>query len=90
MLTLRVSIDHFDPKIHEQERGAHSRKPMTRGLRWLQQNALTFHIAGRSRWGGSEAALRHGYQRLFSELGLSVDAQNSQALVLFTEIDPAA
>lgn len=90
MLTLRISKDHFDPKIHEQERGADSRQPMTRGLFWLQQNALTFHIAGRSRWGGSEAALRQGYQRSFSELGLSVDAQDSLALVLFPEIDPAA
>jgi uncharacterized Fe-S cluster-containing radical SAM superfamily protein len=90
ILTLRVSVDHFDPKIHEQERGADSWQPMIRGLRWLQQNALTFHVAGRTRWGESEAALRQGYQQLFSELGLNVDAQDSQALVLFPEIDPAA
>lgn len=90
MLTLRVSIDHFKPKIHEQERGAGSWRPMLRGLQWLQHNGLVYHVAGRTRWGESEAALRQGYQQLFNELGLNINAQDSQALVLFPEIDPAA
>ena len=89
MLTLRVSEDHFDPKIHKQDGGADSGQPMIHGLRGLQQNALTFHIAGRTRWDKSEAALRRGYQQLFSMPGLNVDAQDSQALVLFPEMDPA-
>ena len=66
-LTLRVSIDHFDPALHEQERGPGSWSAMIRGLQWLQRNGFAFHIAGRRRWGDSEAEMRQGYARVFDE-----------------------
>lgn len=89
-LTLRVSIDHFDQDIHEQERGPKSWQPMVTGLKWLQRNDFVFHIAGRTRWGDSEQALRQGFAETLQELGITLDADNANDLVLFPEIDPAA
>ena len=86
-LTLRVSIDHFDPALHEQERGPGSWSAMIRGLQWLQRNGFAFDIAGRRRWGDSEAEMRQGYARVFDEMNIRVDTENPQALVLFPEID---
>lgn len=86
-LTLRVSIDHFDPALHEQERGPGSWPAMIQGLRWLQRNGFTFHVAGRTRWGEDESELRRGYARTFGELGIDLDTDDPQALVLFPEID---
>lgn len=89
-LTLRVSIDHFHKDIHEQERGPKSWQPMVTGLRWLQRNDFVFHIAGRTRWGDSEQALRQGFAETIQELGITLDAHNTNDLVLFPEIDPTA
>ena len=38
-------------------------------------------------WGEDEAAERAGYQRLFAEHGIAVDAVDASALVLFPEMD---
>ena len=86
-LTLRVSIDHFDPALHERERGPGSWSAMIRGLQWLQRNGFAFHIAGRRRWGDSEAEMRQGYAKVFGEMNIQVDTENPQSLVLFPEID---
>jgi uncharacterized Fe-S cluster-containing radical SAM superfamily protein len=89
-LTLRVSIDHFDPGLHEQERGPGSWSATIRGMQWLQRNGFAFHIAGRTRWGDSEAGLRQGYARMFDELDIHLDTGDPQSLVLFPEIDVTA
>ena len=60
---------------------------MIRGLQWLQRNGFAFHIAGRRRWGDSEAEMRQGYARVFDEMNIRVDTENPQAFVLFPEID---
>lgn len=87
-LTLRVSVDHFEKNIHEQERGLKSWQPMVTGLKWLQRNDFVFHIAGRTRWGDSEQALRQGFAKTLQELGITLDTNNANELVLFPEIDP--
>jgi len=89
-LMLRVSVDHFDPARHREERGRHSWTPMLRGLRWLSERGFPLSVAGRTRWGESEAELRAGYARLFEREGIRVDAQDPAALILFPEMDPAA
>ena len=89
-LTLRVSIDHFEQAIHEQERGFNSWQPMVNGLKWLQRSEINFHIAGRTRWGDSEGELRQGFARAFESLGLTLYAYDANALILFPEIDPSA
>jgi len=89
-LVMRVSIDHYDPAKHEEERGPKSWAPAMRGLRWLAEEGFVLHIAGRTRWGDDETALRRGFARLFADMKLPVEAHDPQALVLFPEMDPTA
>ena len=89
-LKIRVSVDHFRRELHEEERGARSWEPLVEGLRWLGQEGFALDIAGRTRWGESEDALREGYAALFAELGLAVDARDPAQLVLFPEMDERA
>ncbi len=86
-LVVRVSIDHYRPELHEQERGRRSWRPAMQGLRWLSDNGFAVHVAGRRRWGDAEAALRDGFQTLFSTEGIDLDAQCPQRLTLFPEMD---
>lgn len=87
-LTIRVSIDHHAPALHELERGAGSWKPTIDGLTWLASNGFDVHVAGRRFSEESEAEVRAGYGRLFAGLGIAIDASNPAVLVLFPEMDP--
>jgi uncharacterized Fe-S cluster-containing radical SAM superfamily protein len=89
-LTLRVSVDHFDPDLFEEERGRRSWAPTIAGLKWLSEEGFTVHVAGRTRWGETEPDLREGFASLFAAEGVFVDAWDPQSLVLFPEMDPAA
>jgi hypothetical protein len=90
LLTVRVSIDHFDRALHEEERGRRSWRPTLDGLVWLAENGFRLHVAARTRWGDTEAGLREGFAALFSDLGIDLDAQDPNALVLFPEMDGSA
>ena len=89
-LTLRISIDHYSQVLHEDERGRNTWKPAVEGLHWLAHNGFSIDVAGRTRWGEDEAALRAGYRQLFDELGVPVDADDPAQLMLFPEMDPEA
>ena len=86
-LTLRVSIDHFDPKWHEYERGVDTFEPVIEGLQWLTRNGFHIDIAGRLFAGDDEATMRAGYARLFQARGIALDATRPDKLVLFPEMD---
>jgi len=86
-LTIRVSVDHYDPSIHEQERGRRSWAPTLDGLIWLVANGFKLDIAGRRFTGESEDALRAGFTRLFAEYGIEVDAFDPVRLMLFPEME---
>jgi uncharacterized Fe-S cluster-containing radical SAM superfamily protein len=86
-LTLRVSVDHYSPTLHEAERGARSWKPTLDGLVWLAEAGFDVHVAGRHFSDESEDKVRAGYARLFAGLGVAIDAQNPMTLVLFPEMD---
>ncbi len=86
-LVIRVSVDHYTPTLHEVERGKRSWEPMVKGLAWLAAEGFNLRVAGRSCWGEPEVETRKGYARLFAELGLPVDAQDPEALVIFPEMD---
>ena len=85
-LTVRVSMDHFDPELHQQERGPKSWQPMLDGLGWLSEQGFTVNIAGRRLWGEDEQVLRQGYASLFEHQNIALDAFDEKALVLFPEI----
>lgn len=89
-LTVRVSIDHFDPHLHEQERGRRSWQPTIDGLVWLARGGFRLHVAARTRWGDSEESLRQGFAALFTRLDIDLDVSDPNTLVLFPEMDSAA
>ena len=86
-LVVRVSLDHYSRSLHELERGARSWGPVFAGLKWLTENDFAVHVAGRRFSGEPEAALRAGYDRLFREHQLPIDASDPAQLVLFPEMD---
>jgi uncharacterized radical SAM superfamily Fe-S cluster-containing enzyme len=86
-LVIRVSLDHFTPERHEDERGPDTFAPTRDGLVWLARNGFSIAVAGRTMWGEDEAAERAGYARLFAEHAIPVDASDPAALVLFPEMD---
>lgn len=86
-LTIRVSMDHYTSKVHEEERGPDSWAPMIDGLTWLNRNGFQLSIAGRMLSGETEEDERAGYARLFAEIGLDLDATNPHDLVIFPEMD---
>ncbi|MDP7652826.1 MAG: radical SAM protein [Rhodospirillales bacterium] len=86
-LTVRVSMDHYVQRDHEAIRGPRTWDPMIKGLTWLAANGFNLAVAGRTLWGEDDDAERAGYAALFAELGVSVDASDPAALVLFPEMD---
>ncbi len=86
-LALRVSLDHYSRKLHEQERGARTWKPTIEGTDWLAQNGFNLHVCGRTCWHEDEETSRAGYARLFAERGWPVDADDPGQLVLLPEMD---
>jgi predicted phosphodiesterase len=89
-LTIRVSLDHFTPERHEDERGPGTYQPTLDGLIWLARNGFNVAVAGRTMWGEDEVAERDGYARLFAAHAIALDAHDPDALVLFPEMDARA
>lgn len=89
-LTLRVSVDHFNPDMHDEERGAGSFATTLDGMAWLRDNEFRMAVAGRSIWGDSEAESRSGYAALYAAHGFDIDAMNPSETVLFPEMDETA
>jgi len=89
-LTVRVSLDHHQQTLHEEERGLRSWQPALDGLKWLEGEGFRVHVAGRTRWGDQECALRRGFEQLFQKQGIRVNAWSKTELMLFPEMDAAA
>ncbi|MGA3401945.1 MAG: radical SAM protein [Acetobacteraceae bacterium] len=87
-LTIRVSLDHYTPAVHEAERGKRSWAPTIDGLVWLARNDFALDVAGRRFTGEPEDVVRAGYARLFGALNVPVDAFDPVRLMLFPEMDP--
>jgi len=89
-LTIRVSLDHYGRRVHEEERGHRSWQPTIDGLLWLAEHGFDIAVASRRLSGESEAEIRAGFADLFRELGLALDADDPLALTVFPEMDPDA
>jgi MoaA/NifB/PqqE/SkfB family radical SAM enzyme len=87
-LSIRVSLDHYTPAVHEAERGRRSWAPTIDGLVWLANNGFALDVAGRRFTAETEPELRAGYARLFAGLGVAIDAHDPVRLMLFPEMDP--
>ncbi len=86
-LLLRVSLDHYDPALHEMVRGAHSWQPTIDGLRWLTQNEFHMHAAGRTCWNEAEETMRDGFAALFAAECIAIDATDPVSMMLMPEMD---
>jgi MoaA/NifB/PqqE/SkfB family radical SAM enzyme len=86
-LTVRVSVDHFEPARHELIRGEGTWGPMLKGLKWLARNGFNLAVAGRTCWGEIEADARRGYGAVFADHGIPVAAADPATLTLFPEMD---
>jgi organic radical activating enzyme len=86
-LTLRVSLDHYESAGHEKIRGPNSWRPAIDGLRWLAANGFDLAVAARLAWDETEAETRGEFRALFETLGLRLDANDPERLVLFPEMD---
>jgi len=89
-LTIRVSLDHYQPEKHEEIRGAGTWQSSIEGLVWLVKSQFDVAVAGRMAWGECEASLRAGYADLFVKLDLPIPADDPSRLVLFPEMDEQA
>ncbi len=89
-LTLRISVDHFRPELHDQERGTGSFDKTLAGMIWLRDHGFKMAVAGRTLWGDSEADSRAGYAQFYQEHGFDIDAMNLGETVLFPEMDERA
>ncbi len=88
LLTLRVSLDHYSAEGHDAERGPGAFEAGMAGVKWLEEKGFAVTVAGRSLNGESDMELRAGFSALFTERGLSLDAQDPAQLVIFPEMDP--
>jgi uncharacterized Fe-S cluster-containing radical SAM superfamily protein len=86
-LTLRISLDHWQPEVHDAERGAGAFDKTLEGMRWLRGIGARMAVAGRIVWAESEAEARAGYAALFARENFRIDAQDPGMTVLFPEMD---
>lgn len=89
-LVIRVSLDHYSKRLHEEERGPGTFDKTVEGIDWLARGGFTLALAGRTCWGESEADARAGYAALIAERAWPLDAYDPAALVLFPEMDERA
>jgi uncharacterized Fe-S cluster-containing radical SAM superfamily protein len=89
-LHLRISLDHYTPPHHEQERGIRSWQPTLQGLKWLSDHKFKISVAGRSLWNEDETHIRAGFAKLFNDQNIAIDAHDPIQLVIFPEMDETA
>jgi predicted phosphodiesterase len=86
-LKIRVSLDHYTPDRHEDERGPNTFDKTLSGLIWLARNGFNVSVAGRTIWREDMAAVRSGYASLFERHSIAINASDPMRLVLFPEMD---
>lgn len=86
-LTLRVSLDHYLPAKHDEQRGKGTFEITLQGMRWMRDTGIRMSAAGRSLWGEDEDTARAGFAELFEAEGFEIDTNNPAAMVIFPEMD---
>ncbi|NRB03323.1 MAG: radical SAM protein [Rhodobacteraceae bacterium] len=89
-LTLRISLDHYDPLLHDGERGVGAFDKTLRGMEWLRDHGFQMAVAGRATMEEDMEAARAGYAAFYAKHGFNIDAQNPGQTVLFPEMDMTA
>ena len=86
-VTLRISVDHYRPDLHDEERGAGSFVKTVTGMEWLRDHGFRMAVAGRTIWGDTDTASREGYAAFYAKHHFEIDAYNPAQTVLFPELD---
>ncbi len=86
-MTLRVSLDHFEPALHDEERGTGAFAKTLKGMEWLRDQGMRMAVAGRSVMADSDAESRAGYAEFFARHRFDIDAHDPSMTVLFPEMD---
>jgi sulfatase maturation enzyme AslB (radical SAM superfamily) len=86
-LCLRVSLDHYDPALHELVRGKRSWQPAIDGLKWLSANGFHIHVAARACWNEPDATMRAGFTALFRQEGIRVDTADPVRMMILPEMN---
>ncbi|MFK7764087.1 MAG: radical SAM protein [Roseobacter sp.] len=86
-LTLRISLDHFSPGLHDTERGSGAFAKTLAGMEWLRDAGIRMAVAGRSVMADSDAQSRAGYAEFYARHNFDIDAQDPSMTVLFPEMD---
>ena len=86
-ITLRVSLDHYLPGLHDQERGIGAFEKTLKGMDWLRDHGFRMAVAGRTVFAHSNEDSREGYAAFFGEHGYLIDAFDPGMTVLFPELD---
>ena len=86
-LKLRVSIDHYTMEKHDEVRGRGSFSKTIEGVKWLMQQGIKTSVAGRNIWNIEEEVSRKGYEKLFSDFNLKIDAFDKGETILFPEMN---
>lgn len=86
-LNIRVSLDHYKEQIHEEERGPKTFLPTLLNIKWLLENKVKVSIAGRSLQSEPQSVARQGFQNLFLEHQIQINALDPNALTIFPEMD---
>lgn len=85
-LSIRVSLDSFESKIHNFQRGIYAWEKALFGLLWLRDNNFNIKIASRKIGSQSENQIREAFKNLFEEYKLKLDAFSYEDLVIFAEM----
>jgi len=86
-LQLRISLDHYSPAIHEIERGERTFSPTLKTAKWLFDRGFRLSIAGRAIESESQSEAVCGYQAMFKEYEIGLNANSAEHLVVFPEMD---
>jgi uncharacterized Fe-S cluster-containing radical SAM superfamily protein len=86
LLTLRVSLDHFQPEVHEAERGAGTFEPTLKATKWIFDSGIPLAVAGRALANEDLDSSKQGYKALLTEQGIGIDTDDPKQLVIFPEM----
>ncbi len=85
-LTIRVSLDHYKPVVHNKHRGANSFEKTIEGLNWLNKNNFNIKVASRIFNNETEKQVREGFKNLFKLYDIDINSNLSENLVVFSEM----
>ena len=89
LVSVRVSLDHFDEALHDGERGGGSWNETCRGVDLLDGMPVLLSLAGRTKWKTSQEELLTGFQELARSRNWTQLQPIAERLVLFPEMDEA-